>query len=59
MDGWMDWDELYLFLMSSTIHINQPEFLENLMLGPFFGKPRDMVIAAVTSPKVSPVGEIK
>lgn len=39
----------------STIHINQPEFIENLMNGLFKGRKREDVIAAVTSNQPSPV----
>ncbi len=39
----------------STIHINQPEFIESLMNGVFKGRKREYVIEAVTSNQPSPV----
>ena len=38
----------------STIHINQPEFIESLMNGVFKGRKREYVIEAVTSNQPSP-----
>ena len=42
-------------IIISTIHINQPEFIESLMKGVFKGRKREYVIAAVTSSQPSPV----
>ena len=39
----------------STIHVNQPEFIESLMNGVFKGRKREYVIEAVTSNQPSPV----